>query len=210
MQYTILILHCFIAILISGLSQFFLVIFSTSIGSYDSLVLYQYESCLILSRNTCMHWRQIIENAYPCCFYNYEFLSQYVCRSFLCSILESTSRTMGRMCWLEYLASTILLLRKAKENLYLAAMVGSTSMTSSSKTSLWNWHDSSRRYYDWYFISVSNWCSSNISWVFSILGMINVFSLSNYLLMSCPYIFQKLCTSFYHVVLIWYDDSFWP
>ena len=89
-------------------------------------------------------------------------------------------------------------------------MVGFITMTWYSNNSFWNCRDSDMRWCDWPLLSEANWCSSNASWVCSGLGIITVFLLNNSFLMSCLCIVPTWCTRFYHVVLIWSADAFWP
>ena len=108
---TLLILHCYIEILIFGMSQYFIQIsFSRFSGSHDSLVFTQSGSCFILYRITCMYWTLIMYNGCPHWFSNNEFLSWYVRQWLLWYTLASTSRTIGRICWILYLYSTIFII----------------------------------------------------------------------------------------------------
>ena len=109
-----------------------------------------------------------MENDCPHCFSNHGLLSRYFCYSLSWSTLTSLYRTIGRICWILYSASTISLLRIAKAILDLADMVGSPSMTCYSRNLLWNCRALANNWYDWSLLLVANWCSSNASWMCSV------------------------------------------
>ena len=142
-------------------------------------MLSQSGSCFILSISTCIHWTWITENTCPRFFYNCEFLTQNVRHSFSYSNLAALFRTLDRMCWILYSSYKISLLRIAKDILALAIMLGSPSITWSSRTSFWNWRALDNCWYDWSIISVSNWYSSNKSWVCYDLVIIRAFLFRN-------------------------------
>ena len=150
-----------------------------------------------------MHWPWIMDNFWPCCFSNCCFLSLYVRHSLSCSTLASPSRFMVVVCWILYSDSTVSLFRIAKYILDLADMVGSPSMVWSSRNLFWNCRTYDERYYDWFLLLVTNWCSSYTYWVCSVLVIIIVFLLCNlfiihYVLNSPMQISFYLLVSFSH------------